>query len=155
MNARVRISISTLLTMLVMLLQPVGANFAKLLFQLQVKLTVKVVGLRSNSGKVYVSVYNQGDGYPKDPNKAVAKTIVPIQQGQTIAVFDSLPAGQYAVGCYHDEDDNGKLNTNFLGIPTEGVGASNDATGFMGPPSFNDAKFSLQTDKMITIHIKY
>jgi Uncharacterized protein conserved in bacteria (DUF2141) len=48
-----------------------------------------------------------------------------------------------AIACFHDENKNGKLDTGLFGIPTEGTVASNHARGFMGPPSFDKAKFSL------------
>ncbi len=119
------------------------------------RLTVTVTSLHSNDGSVFVSLYNSEDGYPKDPNKAFRKTPVKIKNKTAVVTFDSLPRGMYAVACYHDEDGNGKLNTNFLGIPTEGVGASNDATGFLGPPSFKDASFNLFGNTFITIHMRY
>jgi uncharacterized protein (DUF2141 family) len=53
-----------------------------------------------------------------------------------------MPAGTYAVACLHDENKNGKLDTGLFGIPKEGTVASNHAKGFMGPPSFDKAKFS-------------
>jgi uncharacterized protein (DUF2141 family) len=129
--------------------------YPMLFFSPNYRLTVTVTSLRSNDGSVYVSLYNSENGYPKDPNKAFRKTPVKISNQTAVVTFDSLPPGIYAVACYHDEDGNGKLNTNFLGMPTEGVGASNDATGFMGPPSFKDASFSLRGNAAIVIHMKY
>jgi len=119
------------------------------------RLTVTISSLRSNDGTVYVSLYNSEAGYPTDPNKAFRKAIVKIINRKAVAVFDSIPEGVYAVGCFHDEDGNGKLNTNFLGIPSEGVGASNDATGFMGPPKFKDASFPVRMNTSISIQMKY
>jgi uncharacterized protein (DUF2141 family) len=119
------------------------------------RLTVTITSLRSNDGTVYVSLYNSEAGYPTDPNKAFRKTFVKIINRKAVAVFDSIPDGIYTVGCFHDEDGNGKLNTNFLGIPTEGVGASNDATGFMGPPKFKDASFPVRMNSSIAIHMQY
>ena len=55
--------------------------------------------------------------------------------------FPGIAPGTYAVSVYHDENSNDKLDTNFLGIPREGVGASNNAHGHMGPPKFDSAKF--------------
>jgi uncharacterized protein (DUF2141 family) len=57
--------------------------------------------------------------------------------------FDPIPAGTYAVACFHDENKNGKCDTGLFGIPTEGTVVSNHAKGFMGPPSFDKAKFYL------------
>ena len=49
--------------------------------------------------------------------------------------------GQYVLSALHDEDNNGELNTNFIGMPVEGVAASSNAQGKMGPPSYDEARF--------------
>ena len=59
------------------------------------------------------------------------------------------------MAAYHDENGNGKLDTNFLGIPSEGVAASNDAKGTMGPPSYEKAKFAVATTVSGSIHLSY
>jgi uncharacterized protein (DUF2141 family) len=52
-----------------------------------------------------------------------------------------IEPGTYAIAVYHDENSNGKLDSNFIGIPREGVGFSNNAKGHMGPPKFDAAAF--------------
>jgi uncharacterized protein (DUF2141 family) len=73
---------------------------------------------------------------------ALQRLWCPIADAASTCTFDPIPAGIYAVGCIHDENKNGKLDTGMFGIPTEGIVASNHAKGFMGPPSFDKAKFS-------------
>ncbi len=119
------------------------------------KLTVNINGLHSDNGKVMVILFNHDDGYPVDPDKAVNKTSINIVNEKCTAVFDSLPKGEYAVACFHDENNNGKLDKNFLGMPSEGVGASNNAKGFLGPPKFKDAKFVVETNTTQNISIAY
>jgi len=104
---------------------------------------VEVVRLRSNKGQVSCSLYASAEGFPKQVEKAVAHVLAPISEQKAVCEFPGIPAGTYAVSVYHDENSNGKLDTNFLGIPREGVGASNDAKGHMGPPKFDSAKFQL------------
>ena len=65
--------------------------------------------------------------------------------------FENIPEGTYAVSIFHDENNNDKLDSNFIGIPKEDYGCSNNAKGFMGPPKWKDAKFELNSDKTITI----
>ncbi len=68
--------------------------------------------------------------------------------------FKNIPFGTYAISIYHDLDDNGKLDTNFIGIPKEPVGFSNDHQPKMGPPKFNGAKFELsQKELALTINM--
>lgn len=64
--------------------------------------------------------------------------------GEVVLVFSDVPAGRYAVSVYHDENDNNKLDRNFIGIPSEGYGFSRDAKGHRGPPGFDDAAFDVR-----------
>lgn len=118
-------------------------------------LDITVSGMHSDKGRLYLSLYNGEKGYPRDPKAAFRLTYAAIVNGISTFRIDKLPAGTYAVACFHDENGNGKLDNNFFGIPTEGTGASNNATGFMGPPKFKDAKFPLNRDTAIAIRIRY
>jgi len=118
-------------------------------------LIIEIDGFESDDGKAMIAVFNSKDGYPVKPEKAYKKIVAEIQNGNVRLVINGLPAGTYAVSVLHDENDNGKMDTNFLGIPSENFGASNDAKGFMGPPSFEDSKFELQTNnKKIKINMQ-
>ena len=67
--------------------------------------------------------------------------------------FNKIERGTYAIAIFHDENDNNLLDKNFLGIPLEDYAFSNNATALIGPPSFESAKFSIETDTL-TIHIR-
>jgi uncharacterized protein (DUF2141 family) len=117
---------------------------------------VVVVGLHSNDGEVYCSLFASADGFPSDSAKAAKKTRSKIENGQAACTFSSVAPGDYAVSVFQDENGNGKLDRNFMGIPKEGVGASNDAAGKFGPPAFDDARFSYKGGtSVLTIHIRY
>ena len=64
-----------------------------------------------------------------------------------------VPSGTYAIGLYIDANENEKMDTNFLGIPKEQFGFSNDAKGSFGPPSFESASFELVKSKKIVINL--
>lgn len=119
------------------------------------KITVNITGLRSDSGQLYLSLYNSANGYPKDASAAFRLSSAPISKGASTIVLDGIPKGTYAIACYHDENNNGKLDTKIFGIPVEGTGASNNARGSMGPPKFRDAKFEVNSDTSQTIKIVY
>jgi len=104
-------------------------------------ITVRVSDLRSNNGQVGCTLYNSARGFPTDSSLALQRRWCPIASHASACVFDPVSAGAYAVACIHDENKNGKLDTGMFGIPTEGTVASNHAKGFMGPPSFDKAKF--------------
>jgi uncharacterized protein (DUF2141 family) len=105
-------------------------------------LTVQITRLRSNNGQVGCTIYNSAQGFPTDSSAALQRKWCPVANSASTCSFDPIPAGTYAVACFHDENKNGKLDTGLFGIPTEGTVVSNHAKGFMGPPSFDKAKFS-------------
>jgi uncharacterized protein (DUF2141 family) len=107
-------------------------------------LSVRLVDLRNDNdnGKIGCVLYASEKGFPTDASAAAQMKWCPIANKESRCSFDPIPAGTYAVACFHDENGNGKLDTGHFGIPKEGVAASNHAKGFMGPPSFKDAKFS-------------
>ena len=69
--------------------------------------------------------------------------MVSIANNSCSITFEDVPEGIYAVSYVHDENDNGKMDTNFVGIPKEDYGCSNNAKGFMSAPKWEDAKFEL------------
>ena len=117
---------------------------------------VEVARLRNNDGQVSCSLYSSADGFPKVAQKAVAHVVAPISEHRAVCQFPAIAPGTYAVSVFHDENSNGKLDTNLLGIPREGVGASNDARGHMGPPKFDAAKFQFAGGRLeLKITINY
>jgi uncharacterized protein (DUF2141 family) len=112
-------------------------------------LTVHINNLDSNEGQVLVGLYDSEKTFLKTSFKGEASTI---KNNACTVVFKNVPAGIYAVSYVHDENNNGKMDTNFIGIPKEGYGCSNNAEGFMGPPDWDDAKFDLQSVTEITIN---
>lgn len=114
----------------------------------QVKLTVELSGFKSNDGNVRVGLYNSDATFLKTTVKSLVSEI---RNGHAKVIFEGVPKGEYAVSVYHDENANAKLDTNFMGIPTEDFASSNNAKGFMGPPKYADAKFDLQSDSKIKI----
>lgn len=111
-------------------------------------LTVEVKEADSNEGKMLIAVYNNESDFL---DKTYMGTKSDISNNGCVVTFENIPEGTYAVSIFHDENDNDKLDSNFIGIPKEDYGCSNDAKGFMGPPKWKDAKFELKSDKTITI----
>jgi uncharacterized protein (DUF2141 family) len=104
-------------------------------------LSARLVALRNDNGKVGCGLYASEKGFPKDPSAAIQMKWCAIANRGSLCSFDPIPAGTYAVACFHDENNNDRLDTGVFGIPAEGVVSSNHAKGFMGPPTFKDAKF--------------
>lgn len=117
---------------------------------------IEIERLRSDKGKVLCALYSSADGFPKDNQKAVARATSSISDKKATCEFSGIGPGTYAVSVFHDENSNGKLDTNFLGIPREGVGASNDARGHLGPPKFDAAAFHFSGGRLnLKIAINY
>lgn len=116
---------------------------------------VEISSFRNDKGQVLCSLYSSADGFPKKSDKAVAHARSTISDGHAVCEFPDVAVGTYAVSVFHDENSNGKLDTNFMGIPREGVGASNNAKGHLGPPKFDAAAFHFpggRIDLKITIN---
>ncbi|MBV7267894.1 DUF2141 domain-containing protein [Winogradskyella luteola] len=112
------------------------------------QLTVKVEKADSNDGQMFIAVYNTEADFL---GKSYTGTKSKIADNGCVVTFKNIPEGTYAVSVFHDENDNGKMDTNFLGIPKEDYACSNDAAGFLGPPKWKDAKFELKENTSITI----
>lgn len=110
-------------------------------------LTIEIENVKNNKGKVLVMLSNSEKDFLK---KGEGKTLA-INNNKVIAVFENVVAGEYAFSFFHDKDNNGKLNTNFIGIPTEGYGFSNNAKGFMGPPSYEKSKFTISGNTKLVV----
>lgn len=128
-----------LLTMLVLGFGVVGAQNTVTAKPETGTLLVLVKGFKNTEGQLMVALYNnQAEFLSKNPFKGTA---TPISANEELIRFENIPYGDYAVGVIHDMNNNGELDKNFLGIPTEGYGFSNNAMGAEGPPSFLQASF--------------
>ncbi|MGD8912628.1 MAG: DUF2141 domain-containing protein [Candidatus Thiodiazotropha sp.] len=117
---------------------------------------VSVEGVRNGNGIVEVALFNSEEGYPDKSQKALQLIRSTIKNGKAVVVFQSIPYGHYAISAMHDEDNDGKMKVNFMGIPKEGTAASNNAKGSFGPPDFKDARFEVSSSKMeISLEMQY
>ena len=110
---------------------------------------VEIDGLRNDKGEVLCALYSSADGFPTKSEKAQAHAKSPISGGHAVCKFLRIAAGTYAVSAFHDENSNGRLDRNFMGIPREGVGASNNAKGHFGPPKFDSAAFRFSGSRLV------
>jgi len=117
------------------------------LAQEKYSLTIKLEKTDSSEGKIYVGLYNSKADFLK--TEYMSK-IVSIKNGEATVMFEDLN-GVYAVSAFYDANNNGKLDANFLGIPKEPTKMSNNAKGSLGPPKFEDAKFTINKDTIIQL----
>jgi uncharacterized protein (DUF2141 family) len=87
--------------------------------------------------------------------KILAQEQSPVKDNKCLFSFTNLTPGKYAVRYYHDENMNGKMETNLVGKPTEGYGFSNNVIGKFGPPPFEKWLFEIDGDKKIVLKPTY
>lgn len=104
-------------------------------------LDITITDVRVQQGSLRVAVVDSAAGWA-DTEKPVAGAVhKPLGQEEKLH-FSDLPPGSYAVMVMHDENDNGKLDSNFMGMPIEGYGFSNNPN-VMRKPTFEEARFEL------------
>jgi uncharacterized protein (DUF2141 family) len=111
-----------------------------LLFSLSVHcqntLTIDIQLICNNKGTILLEL--------RDENNHVVKGISgEIKNNRCIITINDLKAGKYTFKYFHDENENKKLDTNWIGIPTEGFGFSNNVWGTFGPPAVEKTIFEL------------
>ena len=118
---------------------------------LAAELTIDVHGVRSGDGRVYLAVHGPAtkDTFPS--GEALVEGLrAPAKAGTMRFVVADLAPGRYALSAFHDENDNGELDTNVLGIPSEGYGFGNDASAAFGPPKFEAAAVDVDAASGVT-----
>jgi uncharacterized protein (DUF2141 family) len=120
-----------------------------------VSLTVRLHGFQNDKGRVAVALFASAKDFP-DQRRALAGKLGKISGGRASIAFGNLEPGVYAVAVLHDENENSKMDFNFLGMPLEGYGFSNDASAPFGPPSFEAAAFKLAPrNSFVSIKMRY
>ena len=109
---------------------------------------VTVEKVRSSSGTIKVELYNGESKKALKKRDKIARTRVKAQQGETSLCLSAPSEGEYAIALYHDENDNKKFDRNFMGIPREGFGFSNNPPIGLGLPEQKEVRF--RVDRMAT-----
>ena len=113
------------------------------------EITVTVVNATTDNGKVSFVLYDQVT-FMKTPLKGASAKII---KGKSTVTFKNITQGEYSVICFHDKNNNGKIDFNENGMPLEDYGASNNNMDF-GPPSFLDSKFTV-IEEDVCLEIKF
>lgn len=113
---------------------------------------VNVGTFKNQNGVLACRLYLSSAGFPMDPKGGIERR-VRITGKVTRCTFSNVEPGTYAVAVVHDENDNGKLDTNFFGAPTEGYGVSNNHTYAFGAPKWEESKFTVQRGKSVGLGI--
>ena len=112
-------------------------------------ITVSVINALSDQGTISFALFSK-EGFRKKPIMSESSNI---EKGIGTVQFHNVPKGDYAVICFHDENENKKMDFYENGMPKESYGTSNNVF-LMGPPQFDDSKFVVG-DKEVKLEIKF
>lgn len=121
--------------------------------QAQGKITVQVSNLKSNKGVTRICLYNNAASFNGE-GKPVQCISAPVSNKNAAAIFENIPPGTYAISLFHDVNNNNKLDVNFVGIPKEGYGASQNKLPFASAPSFKENQFTLKAGQHVQLPIR-
>jgi uncharacterized protein (DUF2141 family) len=108
----------------------------------ELKLELEGKGMAGNQIRVAVYSANAPEQFPSD-DKFFRGIVKEATEDRLTVLITDLPAGKYAVAAYVDNNRNGRQDKNFLGVPKEIYGFSNDVRGLFGPPDFAAAAFDI------------
>jgi uncharacterized protein (DUF2141 family) len=117
----------------------------------ELKLLINNPGLAGKT--LFIAVHSIAADFPMNDEKAVKRAVIAMGDKTELSI-PNIASGEYAVAVFADVNGNGKLDSNFIGMPKEPVAVSRDAKGRFGPPKFADAAFQVGesvTTQMITI----
>lgn len=115
---------------------------------------IELTNIRNPNGVVSCYLFNAEDGYPEVHSKAFANVRTNISGGRAYCDFINIPAGRYAAIVVHDENLNGKMDKNIVGVPIEGYAASNNVRSTFSAPKFDDAAFVIKGGNKVMLRLK-
>jgi len=118
---------------------------------------VTILNIRNSTGTVACALFKSSKGFPtKYLSCATNIMVIKVRDKEAHFNFQDIPPGAYSLVVVHDENMNGKLDTNWKGLPKEGYGFSNNATAWLGAPSFSAARFLYDGQNIdLTISLNY
>ncbi|MCY2687601.1 DUF2141 domain-containing protein [Salinimicrobium sp. TH3] len=120
-------------------------------------INVKIDNIGNNTGVIACAIFESPEGFPDKFLEFASKIMITQIRGKVASFkFSDIKPGKYAIAVIHDENYNGKLDKNWLGIPREGYAFSSGAKAALSAPSFSDAEFLYDGgDLQMSIKLKY
>ena len=117
------------------------------------ELTVKVTGIKKNKGEIACALFKTPEGFPMDLSKSQLIWMA-ADSGEVNCKFTELTPGDYSLSVAHDENGNKKVDTNFVGMPTEAWGVSNNIRPLMRAPRWQEAQFTVSSGQNKSLNIQ-
>lgn len=138
--------------------QWIGISLLVLFSQQSVRAQSKVIAdisnFESNKGVCRACLFNSASSFKGESGDPVQCVQVAISNKRSQVQFDNVPAGSYAIFLFHDTNSNNKMDKNFMGIPKEGYGASQNKLPFASAPTYNENKFNVSNGSTVRLAIK-
>ena len=116
------------------------------------QLTIKISNIEKLKGEIKIGVFNNESNFLKE-GASIKNYTVKVDKNTAVLTITDLPKGEYAISMYHDENMDKKMNTNFIGIPKESYGFSNNIQPRMSAPKYKDCKFSFSENTTLQIKL--
>ena len=143
---------AVLMTSFMMSFVNISSDLTKTYRGSSASINLKILGLSNNKGSVAIGLYKEADRFP-DYEKSFKNGYVKASAGGVEYSFENIPEGEYAIAVYQDENENKELDKNFFGMPKEKYGFSNNKFGTSGPPKFDEVKFKVTGDGIVSLTI--
>ena len=112
---------------------------------------IEVSGFKNTRGTLNCRLFTKAADFPD--GEGIVTSRVPITGPNTSCSFSNVEPGTYAIAIVHDENGNGKLDKNFVGVPSEGYGVSNNKTYALSEPKWNESIFTLGANESKTLQV--
>ncbi|TCJ14113.1 DUF2141 domain-containing protein [Flaviaesturariibacter flavus] len=122
--------------------------------QAQCSIVAKMTNLRNDKGVCRVCLFDRPEAFNEKGGSPLRCVVAPVRDRTAEATFANLAPGTYAVFVFHDANNNERFDTNFLGIPKEGYGASRNNLPFAAAPAYNSNKITIADRTITTLHIR-
>ena len=122
------------------------------------EVVIDLKNVRSDLGQIAFAVFPEDsrEDFPRVNEKAVLTKLVDAKKGESEISLGKLKPGKYAISFLHDENRDGKMNFNFVGMPKEGFGFSRDPRIMFGPPDFSKCVIEVgETEARVSMKAKY
>ena len=113
---------------------------------------IEVAGFKNMRGTLNCRLFTNAADFPD--GEGIVTLRVPITGPNTSCSFSNVEPGTYAIAVVHDENGNGKLDKNFVGVPSEGYGVSNNKTYALSAPKWDESTFTLGTTESRALLVK-
>jgi len=113
---------------------------------------LEVSGFKNTRGTLNCRLFTKASDFPD--GEGILTVRVPIAGQNTSCTFSNIEPGTYAVAAVHDENSNGKFDKNFVGVPSEGYGVSNNKTYALSAPKWDESLFTIAASESKTLQVK-